>query len=45
MIHLLIVYQVPGTFLEQDNTEGKAGLPQNPGTHRVKFTWKMEPRE
>lgn len=35
MIHLFKVHQVPRTFLEQDNTEGKAGLPQNPGTHRV----------
>ena len=35
MIHLLKVHQVPRTFLEQDNTKGKAGLPQNPGTHRV----------
>lgn len=35
MIHLLKVHQVPHTFLEQDNTEGKVGLPQNPGIHRV----------
>lgn len=39
MIHLLKVHQVPRTFLEQDNTEGKAELPQNPGIHRVNLRY------